>query len=141
MARRRGKAAIAASAGMSSILVVEDEPAIADSLERGLRAQGHSTAVTDEPSSALSLALSGEFDLIVLDLGLPGGDGFDVLRTVRARGREIPIIVLTGRVEERNAAACLEAGADGFITKPFRFEELVARVAGLLARSDLPGGP
>ena len=68
---------------MSGILVVEDEPTIADFVERGLRAHGHSTAVTDEPDRALALALSGEFALIVLDLGLPGGDGFDVLRAVR----------------------------------------------------------
>ena len=119
---------------MSSILVVEDEPAIADSLERGLHGHGHSTAVTDEPARALALALSGEFDLIVLDLGLPGGDGFEVLRALRQRDRQIPIIILTGRVEERDAEACLEAGADGYMTKPFRLDELLARVAALLGR-------
>ena len=119
---------------MSSILVVEDEPAIADSLERGLHAHGYSIVVTDEPSRALALALGGEFDLIVLDLGLPGGDGFEVLRALRQRGRQIPIIILTGRVEERDAEACLEAGADGYMTKPFRLDELLARVAALLGR-------
>ena len=119
---------------MNSILVVEDEPDIADSLERGLHAHGHSTTVTDEPPHALALALSGKFDLIVLDLGLPGGDGFEVLRALRQRGRQIPIIILTGRVEERDAEACLEAGADDYMTKPFRFDELLARVAALLER-------
>jgi two-component system, OmpR family, response regulator len=124
---------------MSSILLVEDEPAIADSLERGLRAHGHSTAVADEPSRALALALGGRFDLIVLDLGLPGGDGFDVLRAVRERGRQPPVIVLTGQVGERNAEACLAAGADEYMTKPFRLDELLARVATLLARPVPPG--
>ena len=119
---------------MSSILLVEDEPAIAGSLERGLNTHGHSTAVTDEPSRALELALSGRFDLIVLDLGLPGGDGFDVLRAVRQRGRQPLVIVLTGRVGERTADACLAAGADDYMTKPFRLEELLTRVAVLLTR-------
>jgi len=123
---------------LSSILIVEDEPTVADFLERGMRAQLHGTAVTDEPSAAFSLAMSGHFDLMVLDLGLPGGDGFDVIRAVRDRGKRVPIIVLTSRVEERGVVACLEAGADDYMTKPFRIDELLARVAALLRRS---GGP
>jgi two-component system, OmpR family, copper resistance phosphate regulon response regulator CusR len=123
---------------VSGILVVEDEPAIADSLERGLRAHGHTTAVTDEPSRALELGLSGEFDLIVLDLGLPGGDGFDVLRSVRERRHDVPVLILTGQVEERDAVACLQAGADDYMTKPFRVDELLARVAALLRRTRAP---
>jgi two-component system, OmpR family, copper resistance phosphate regulon response regulator CusR len=119
---------------MSAILIVEDEPAIADFVDGGLRAQGHGTAVTDEAPRALALALSGDFDLIILDLGLPGGDGFDVLRAVRDRGQHVPILVLTGHFEQRDAVACLEAGADDYMTKPFRFEELLARVAALLRR-------
>ena len=125
---------------MSGILVVEDEPTIADFVERGLRAHGHSTAVTDEPDRALALALSGEFALIVLDLGLPGGDGFDVLRAVRERRHDVPVLVLTAQFEERDAVACLEAGADDYMTKPFRFEELLARVAALLRRTGTPEG-
>jgi two-component system copper resistance phosphate regulon response regulator CusR len=123
---------------VSGILVVEDEPTIADFVERGLRAHGHSTAVTDEPDRALALALSGEFALIVLDLGLPGGDGFDVLRAVRERRHDVPVLVLTAQFEERDAVACLEAGADDYMTKPFRFEELLARVAALLRRTGTP---
>jgi DNA-binding response OmpR family regulator len=123
---------------VSGILVVEDEPTIADFVERGLRAHGHSTAVTDEPDRALALALSGEFALIVLDLGLPGGDGFDVLRAVREHRHDVPVLVLTARFEERDAVACLEAGADDYMTKPFRFEELLARVAALLRRTGTP---
>ena len=119
---------------MSAILVVEDEPTITSFVESGLRAHGHGTAAVDEAPRALALALSGEFDLIVLDLGLPGGDGFDVLRSVRERGSHVPILVLTGQFEERDAVACLEAGADDYMTKPFRFDELLARVAALLRR-------
>jgi DNA-binding response OmpR family regulator len=123
---------------MSGILVVEDEPALADSLEHGLRAHGHSTAVTDDSSRALALALSGEFDLIVLDLGPPGGEGFDLLCTVRERRDDVPVLVLAGQVEQRDAVACLEAGADDYMTKPFRFDELLARVAALLRRTATP---
>jgi DNA-binding response OmpR family regulator len=123
---------------VSSILLVEDEPAVRDFLERGLRAHCHSTAATDEPPRALGLAMSGEFDLIVLDLGLPDGDGVDVLRAVREGGQQVPIIILTGQVEERDAVACLQAGADDYMTKPFRFEELLARVGALLRRVGMP---
>ena len=123
---------------MSSILIVEDEPTVAGFIARGLRAQRHGTAMADEPSAAFSLALSGNFDLIVLDLGLPGGDGFDVLRAVRERGERVPIIVLTGQIEERGVVACLEAGADDYMTKPFRIEELSARVRALLRRVGTP---
>jgi two-component system, OmpR family, response regulator QseB len=125
----------------TTILVVEDEPAIADFVERGLRAHGHKTVVSDELARALALALSGRFDLIVLDLGLPGGDGFDVLRAVRERGRRPPVIVLTGRVEERSAEACLAAGADDYMTKPFRLEELLHRVGALLGGPGASPGP
>jgi two-component system, OmpR family, copper resistance phosphate regulon response regulator CusR len=121
-----------------TVLIVEDEPAIARFVDGGLRNHGHSTMVTDEPLRALALALSGEFDLVVLDLGLPGGDGFEILRAVRERGHHVPVLVLTGRFDERDAVACLEAGADDYMTKPFRLDELLARVAALLRR---PGTP
>jgi DNA-binding response OmpR family regulator len=123
---------------VSSILLVEDEPPVVDFIEHGLRAHCHSATTTDEPFRALGLALSGEFDLIVLDLGLPGGDGLDILRAIREHGQEVPIIVLTGQVEERDAVACLEAGADDYMTKPFRFDELLARVGALLRRVGKP---
>jgi DNA-binding response OmpR family regulator len=123
---------------VSSILVIEDEPAVADFLKRGLGAHCHSPVVTDEPSRAIGLALGGEFDVILLDLGLPGGDGLDVLSTLRERGQQVPVIVLTGQVEERDAVACLEAGADDYMTKPFRFDELLARVGAVLRRVGRP---
>jgi two-component system, OmpR family, copper resistance phosphate regulon response regulator CusR len=121
---------------MSRILIVEDEPLIADFIVRGLHARGHSTELTDDPVRAEALALTGGgVDVIVLDLGLPSGDGFSVLQAVRERGAHMPVIVLTGRPDVRDAVACLEAGADDYMTKPFRFEELVARIDALLRRS------
>jgi two-component system, OmpR family, copper resistance phosphate regulon response regulator CusR len=121
---------------VSRILIVEDEPLIADFIVRGLHARGHSTELTDDPERAEALALTGDgVDVIVLDLGLPSGDGFSVLEAVRERGAYMPVIVLTGRPDVRDAVACLEAGADDYMTKPFRFEELVARIHALLRRS------
>jgi two-component system, OmpR family, copper resistance phosphate regulon response regulator CusR len=121
---------------VSRILIVEDEPLIADFIVRGLHARGHSTELTDDPEHAEALALTGDgVDVIVLDLGLPSGDGFSVLEAVRERGAYMPVIVLTGRPDIRDAVACLEAGADDYMTKPFRFEELVARIHALLRRS------
>jgi DNA-binding response OmpR family regulator len=73
------------------------------------------------------LSLTNEFDLMILDMGLPGMEGFHVLQELRARGKTLPVLVLTGR-RERDAAACLEAGADDYMKKPFHFEELLARV-------------
>lgn len=120
---------------MSSILVVEDEPDVAKFLKRGLGAHCHSATVTEEPSRAVALALSGEFDMILLDIGVAGGDGFDVLSGVRERGEQVPVIVLTGQGGEHDAVVCLEAGADDCMTKPFRFDELLARMSALLRRA------
>jgi DNA-binding response OmpR family regulator len=122
---------------VSRILVVEDEPAIADFIERGLRAEGHSTAVSADTDEALRLAVADRFDLLVLDLALPGGNGLEVLRGMRGSGRDLPVIVLTGQVEEHDAVACLEEGADDYMHKPFRLEELLARVSALLRRSGI----
>lgn len=119
---------------MGTILVVEDDRDVADFVERGLRGRGHAPTVTDDVQEAKTLALTEEFDLVVLDLHLPTGNGFSVLRAVRDRGGQVPVIVLTGYTEERDAVACLEAGADDYMTKPFRIDELLARVAALLRR-------
>jgi two-component system, OmpR family, response regulator len=112
---------------VSRVLVAEDDPLIGSLLEKGLRSHGFSTFLVDDGEQALNLALTDEFDLLVLDMGLPEREGFHVLQELRARGRMLPILVLTGR-SERDAAACLEAGADDYMRKPFRFEELLARV-------------
>jgi len=113
---------------MSRILVAEDEARIASFLEKGLRANGFATVVASDGPQALQLAGSGEFDLLILDLGLPGMDGFDVLSELRRRDQSLPVIILTARDSVRDTVAGLEGGADDYIAKPFRFEELLARV-------------
>jgi two-component system, OmpR family, copper resistance phosphate regulon response regulator CusR len=113
---------------MSRILIAEDEERIASFLEKGLRANGFTTTVAADGHEAVAKAASGSFDLLILDLGLPGLDGFDVLGELRGRGSKIPVVILTARDSVRDTVAGLEGGADDYISKPFRFEELLARV-------------
>jgi len=113
---------------MSRILIAEDEARIASFLEKGLRANGFTTVVASDGPQALQLAGSGEFDLLILDLGLPGIDGLDVLSALRRQDRSLPVVILTARDSVRDTVAGLEGGADDYIAKPFRFEELLARV-------------
>jgi DNA-binding response OmpR family regulator len=112
---------------VARILIAEDDPLIGSFIEKGLRAAGFSTFLADDGEKAQGLSLTDEFDLMILDMGLPGREGFHVLQELRARGKTLPVLVLTGR-RERDAAACLEAGADDYMRKPFPFEELLARV-------------
>jgi DNA-binding response OmpR family regulator len=112
---------------MSSILIAEDDPLIGSFLAKGLRAAGFSTLLADDGQDAEDYCLSGEFDLVILDMGLPGKDGLSVLRSIRGQGVMVPVLVLTGR-PERDVVLCLDAGADDYMTKPFRFDELLARV-------------
>lgn len=113
---------------MSRILIVEDEPRLAAFLEKGLRAAGHATTIAANGIAGSALARDEDFDLIVLDLGLPGRDGFEVLRDVRGAGHTLPVIILTARDEAGDRVAGLEAGADDYLGKPFHFEELLARI-------------
>ncbi|MGW0932542.1 response regulator transcription factor [Streptomyces sp. NPDC002644] len=113
---------------MERILIVEDEERIASFVEKGLRAQGYLTTVVGDGTTAYDYALSGGFDLVILDIGLPGQDGFTVLRRLREERVTVPVIVLTARDSVRDTVAGLEGGADDWMTKPFRFEELLARV-------------
>ena len=113
---------------MTRILIAEDEERIASFVEKGLRANGFSTQVAAEGEEALRLARSRRFDLLILDLGLPGKDGFEVLRELREAGSQLPVVILTARDSVGDTVAGLEGGADDYITKPFRFEELLARV-------------
>ena len=113
---------------MNRILIAEDEDRIASFVEKGLRANGFVTTVASDGDSALELGRSGAFDLIVLDLGLPGRDGFTVLRLLREERVRTPVIILTARDTVGDTVAGLEGGADDYMTKPFRFEELLARV-------------
>ncbi|WP_030622503.1 response regulator transcription factor [Streptomyces sclerotialus] len=113
---------------MKRILIVEDEERIASFVEKGLRANGFTTTVVGDGDEAYEYALTGGFDLMVLDIGLPGRDGFTVLRQLREDRVTVPVIVLTARDSVRDTVAGLEGGADDWMTKPFRFEELLARV-------------
>ena len=105
---------------MSRILIAEDEGRIASFLEKGLRANGFSVDVVSDGEEALRLGRSGRFDLLILDLGLPGKHGFDVLRELRQEGRQLPVVILTARDSVGDTVAGLEGGADDYITKPFR---------------------
>jgi two-component system copper resistance phosphate regulon response regulator CusR len=118
---------------VSRVLIAEDEPRIAAFVEKGLKANGFATAVVGDGLSALDRARSGEFDLVVLDIGLPVLDGFAVLRALRAERSAVPVIVLTARDSVQDTVAGLEGGADDYMPKPFRFEELLARVRLRLA--------
>ncbi len=113
---------------MSHLLIAEDESRIAAFIEKGFKANGLLTTVVNNAQEAILLAQSGEFNLLILDLGLPDQDGLAVLETLRGQGERLPIIVLTARDDIHTKVAGLEGGADDYVTKPFRFEELLARV-------------
>jgi len=113
---------------VSRILIAEDEPRIVRFLDRGLSAAGYTTHAVDDGNQALALALTGEFDMLLLDLGLPGRDGFAVLTELRARRSLLPVIVLTARSESADIVAGLDRGADDYVSKPFRLAELLARI-------------
>jgi DNA-binding response OmpR family regulator len=121
---------------MSRILIAEDEPRLASFLEKGLRAAGHTTTVCADGVQAAAMASEDEFDLLILDIGLPGQDGFAVLRALRARGSKLPVLVLTARDEIADTVTGLDLGADDYVTKPFVFEELLARVRARLRGGD-----
>jgi two-component system copper resistance phosphate regulon response regulator CusR len=113
---------------VARILIAEDEHRIASLLEKGLRSNGFATTIVADGHAAAAAARDGEFDLVILDLGLPGQDGLDVLAAIRRRGERLPVIVLTAREAVPDRVAGLEGGADDYVTKPFSFEELLARI-------------
>jgi DNA-binding response OmpR family regulator len=117
---------------VNRILIVEDEPRLAPFLEKGLRSNGFVTTVAKDGTTAGFIARDDDFDLLVLDLGLPDKDGTEVLRELRAAGQRMPVIILTARDDVSDKVAGLEGGADDYVTKPFRFEELLARVRARL---------
>jgi DNA-binding response OmpR family regulator len=119
---------------MARILIAEDDPLISSFLEKGLRANGFTTFLADDGETAQRLSMTDEFDLLILDMGLPGRDGFHVLQELRSRGKKLPVLVLTGR-RERDVVMCLEGGADDFMRKPFQFDELLARVRTRLRKA------
>ena len=113
---------------MSSILIVEDESRIVAFLTKGLKAAGFAPHTTSTGLEAVELALQTSFDLIILDVGLPDIDGFEVLQQLRGQGVTAPVIMLTARSSVADRVAGLEGGADDYMPKPFSFEELLARI-------------
>jgi two-component system response regulator MprA len=118
------------------ILVVEDERAIASAIRRGLIFEGYEVQVADTGTRALEIARDDIPDLVVLDIMIPGIDGIQVCRRLRAAGEDVPILMLTARDDIADRVAGLDAGADDYLVKPFAFEELVARVRALLRRRE-----
>jgi DNA-binding response OmpR family regulator len=126
---------------MSRILIAEDEPRIAAFIEKGLRANGFTTTVANNGTDAIDKALSGQFDLMILDLNLPQQDGFQVLQQLRGQGENLPIIILSARDEVEDKVTGFEVGADDYVTKPFRFAELLARVRARLRQPAIATTP
>lgn len=113
---------------MTSILIVEDEKRISSFIEKGLSAGGYTPTVVANGLDALDYVATGSFDLLLLDVGLPGIDGFEVLKRLRTRGETMPIIMLTARTSVDDTVAGLDGGANDYLPKPFKFDELVARI-------------
>ena len=124
---------------MASILIVEDETRISAFLAKGMRADGHTALVVPDGKDGLDEALSGQHDLMVLDIGLPTMDGFTVLQRLRAAGSRMPVIVLTARDSVTDTVSALDGGADDYMAKPFRFAELQARIRLRLRMTETPG--
>lgn len=123
---------------MHRILIAEDEERIASFIRKGLEATGFSCLVAPDGHEALSLALTGAFDLMVLDIGLPGLDGFSVLSRLRAERSALPVIILTARDTPEDVVAGLSGGANDYMRKPFDFDELMARIRLRLSPATQP---
>ena len=120
---------------MARVLLVEDDDAIAVPLERTLRREDHDVVRTASGVQAVDLALAGDVELVVLDLGLPDLDGLEVCRRIREAGSLVPVLMLTARAEELDRVVGLDVGADDYLTKPFSLAELAARMRALLRRA------
>ena len=113
---------------MKQILIVEDEARISAFIAKGLKAKGYSTTIAEDANTALAMPFNYQFDLALLDLGLPGQDGLEVLEAWRGQGIDFPVIILTARDDVMDKVAGLKGGADDYMTKPFSFAELLARI-------------
>lgn len=123
---------------MTRLLLVEDDSAIAEPLSRALGREGYEVSRASRGMDALALASVGDpIDFVILDLGLPDLDGLEVCRRLRKGGLEAPVLILTARADEVDAVVGLDAGADDYVTKPFRLGELQARIRALLRRSQV----
>ena len=116
------------------ILVVEDEKKVAGFIKRGLEEEGYKITVTHDGADGLKQALEGEHSLLILDVMLPKKDGLTVVKELRAAGKRIPVLILTAKASTEDVVAGLDAGSDDYLTKPFAFSELTARVRALLRR-------
>ena len=125
---------------MTNVLVVEDDDTIGDGLVRAMEGQGWEVDRADNGANALELARSSGYDLVLLDLGLPDVDGVEVCRQLRSAAASSTIVMLTARTEEIDVVVGLEAGADDYLTKPFRLAELLARLRAHLRRVESTGG-
>ncbi|WP_193193404.1 response regulator transcription factor [Nostoc sp. MG11] len=119
---------------MNQILIVEDEAGVSTFIEKGLQRQGYTTTIAEDGQQALLLVQNNEFDLILLDLGLPLVDGWTVLKELRRQGQIVPIIIVTARKDNHERANAFKNGADDYITKPFRFSDLLERIQIHLSR-------
>lgn len=117
-----------------NILLVEDEHKIANAIKTGFRQETYACEVCYDGDSGLAAALGGEYDVIILDRMLPGMDGVEICKEIRAKGIQTPVIMLTAKGQIRDRVGGLNAGADDYLTKPFAFEELLARIRALLRR-------
>jgi DNA-binding response OmpR family regulator len=113
---------------MSNILIVEDEARISSFVEKGLRAAGYACSVSADGAEALALAQTGQFDLILLDIGLPTLDGYEILRRLRVDDHNTPVIMLTARNSVEDTVVSLDSGANDYLAKPYKFDELLARI-------------
>ena len=120
---------------VARIVVVEDNPDLAFGLRNNLEIEGYSVRVAEDGPAGLEAVRSIEPDLVILDLMLPGMDGYQVLRTLRAEGRTVPVLILTARGEEADKVLGFRMGADDYVTKPFGVLELLARVEAILRRT------
>ncbi|SDP38440.1 DNA-binding response regulator, OmpR family, contains REC and winged-helix (wHTH) domain [Microbacterium testaceum StLB037] len=125
---------------MTRILIAEDEERISAFVAKGLESAGYQTLIVADGAEALDTALSGDVDLVLLDVGLPTLDGFEVLRSIRGQGSQIPVIMLTARTSTRDTVDGLDAGANDYVAKPFKFDELLARVRSRM-REPMTVGP
>ncbi|WP_009631382.1 response regulator transcription factor [Synechocystis sp. PCC 7509] len=122
---------------MNRILIAEDETRLAAFIEKGLKKYGFFTAIAPDGTQALNMAQSGDFDLLLLDLGLPTLDGWTVLKQLRSQADNRPIIIVTAHADEKDRLMALAYGANDYVTKPFKFSELLERVQVHLSKEQL----
>ena len=120
---------------MQKILIVEDERKVANFIDQGLQEEGFGTGIAYDGITGLEMALTGSFDLVILDVNLPGKGGYEVCKAIRAENHDLPVLMLTAFGTTENKVTGLEGGADDYMVKPFEFVELTARIKALLRRT------